>query len=491
MKGTVVALSLALALAAVGCREQQSLTSPQRLSADFSDGSVTGGNPHFFFLPPLVGQPTFSGTFNPNLAPVVEICQLDVDGSNIPIRCNATAPLINPGPVQLDPVGQQYQVDWHTDMPPIDPTRFYRIQVFSSIQAFSSPGTKPLGFADVAPVVNGSLLKNVNTGQEIGLVDGRTLPIKFRIEQAATCFGQTDCVEQTAGPSATEQRVVTPSGFAAASFPPGYFNQTVTVTIRRVPVPCLNTLFQQFEGCYSFATSPLAGDVLGCQASPTSTTKCARVEVCLIVSSDDPRHAHVALFRSDPGLPATELPETPRSLINCTGFGSFPTIGLGRHGTADLASATWHSMRSALARLLGPEPLFARSAMVHLGDGGLTCCFSNIGWAMPLRMSTVPATDNQTAPSGSPVPTPPAVLVQYLHPFSELLAPASGVAVTFTPSNGTVGSGVLVTTVLTGTDGRAATPWRLGTVGANLLIVTAPATGSPDAIHATGTTPIL
>jgi len=186
-----------------------------------------------------------------------------------------------------------------------------------------------------------------------------------------------------------------------------------------------------------------------------------------------------------------ELPEAPRSLINCTGFTPFPTIGLGPHGTADLARATWHSVRRALGRLLGPEPLFARSAMVHLGDGGLTCCFSNFGWALGLRMSTVPATDNQTAASGSLVPTPPAVVVRYLHPFSEVLAPASGIAVTFTPSNGTVGSGLLVTTVTTATDGTAATPWRLGTVGANLLIVTAAAAGSPDTIRATGTTPIL
>ena len=89
------------------------------------------------------------------------------------------------------------------------------------------------------------------------------------------------------------------------------------------------------------------------------------------------------------------------------------------------------------------------------------------------------------------VPTPPAVVVRYLHPFSEVLAPASGIAVTFTPSNGTVGSGLLVTTVTTATDGTAATPWRLGTVGANLLIVTAAAAGSPDTIRATGTTPIL
>ncbi len=478
MKRTAVAVSLAFALAAVGCRERQSLTSPHGLSAAFSDGSVTGGNPHFFFLPPLVGQPNFSGTFNPNLAPVVEICQLDVDPvTNTPLGCNATAPLINPGLVQLDAVNQQYHVDWHTDAPAIDLTKFYRIQVFSSIEAFRSPGTKPLGLADIAPVANGSQLKDVNTGQIIGLVDGRTLPIKFRIEQGVTCVGQTDCVEQTLGPSTTEQHVVTPDGFAAASFPPGYFAQTVTLTIHRVPEPCLNTPFQQFDGCYSFATSPLAGDVLGCLANPTSASACARVEVCLIVPSTNPLHDHLALFRSDPGLPATELPDVPASLINCSTF----LGGLGPHGIVDLARATWHRMGSALGRLLAPEPLFARSAMGHLGLGGLSCCFSNIGWALPATMTPRTPT-NTTAPTGTPVPV--SVLVRALHPLSEVPPPLSGVQVTFaaTPGNGAVNP----MSVTIGLDGIASTQWTLG-AGSNSVRASAAASGSPKTFTAIGT----
>jgi hypothetical protein len=478
VKRTVVLLSLALGLAAVGCRERQSLTSPHRLSADFSDGRVASGNPHFFFLPPIIGQPTFSGILNPNLAPVVEICQLDVDPNNIPLGCNATALPINPGPVQLDGTSQQYQVDWHTDAPAINPALFYRIQVFSSIQAFSS-GTKPLGFADVDPVANGSQLKNVNTGEYIGLVDGRTLPIKFRIEQGATCFGQTDCVEQTLGPSTSEQHVVTSTGFAGVSFPAGYFTQTVTLTIHRVPEPCLNTPFQQFEGCYSFATSPLAGDALGCLVTPTDPSKCARVEVCLITSTDDSRRAHTALFRSDPGLPATELPEAANGLITCTLFGPFPTIGLGPHGIADLARASWHSMRSALGRLLEPEPLFARSAMAHLGLGGLTCCFSNFAWALPLQM-----TGPLIAPTGlaGSAPVRDSVLVQYTHGI-EPPTPAQGIVVTFTPTQGTVSP----SSVTTNSSGYAITQWTL-VPGTNTLVATAAATGSPLSLTATGTT---
>lgn len=478
MKRSVVAVSLALALAAVGCRDRSALTSPRRLSTDFLDGSVAAGNPHFFFLPPIIGQPTFAGTFNPNLAPVVEICLLDVGALQDPIGCHPGALPISPGPVDLDGVNTQYHVDWHTDAPAVDPTQFYRIQVFGSLQAFNS-GTKPLGFADIKPVVNGGQLKNVNTGEFIGLVDGRTLPIKFRIEQGATCFGLTDCVEQTLGPSTMTQNVVSPDGFGAVSFPPGYFNETVTLTIHRLPPQCLNTVFEQFEGCYNFTTSPLAGDVLGCLATPTDPTKCARVEVCLNVSGEDPRHNHVALFRSDPLQTATELPEARDMLISCTLFGPFPSLGLGPHGITDLARATWHGMRSALGRLLAPEPLFARSAMAHLGLGGLSCCFSNFAWAEPLQMSG-PAID----PSGlaQSVPVRDSVLVQYTHGI-EPPTPAAGVVVTFTPTQGMVSP----SSVTTNSFGYAITMWTL-VAGTNSMVATAKATGSPLTLTATGTT---
>src|SRR5688500_20337742 len=40
-----------------------------------SDGA-RGGNGHFYFLPPLVAAPTYSGTFAPGLSPTVQVCAL-------------------------------------------------------------------------------------------------------------------------------------------------------------------------------------------------------------------------------------------------------------------------------------------------------------------------------------------------------------------------------------------------------------------------------
>ncbi|HET7296435.1 MAG TPA: hypothetical protein VFI66_04795, partial [Gemmatimonadales bacterium] len=197
----------------VACRDQQAVTAVhQGPSADFLDGRV-GGNPHFFFLPPLVSQPTFSGVFNPQLHPVVDICQLDLTLASV--DCADPGQHINPGVVVVDGP-EQYHVDWHTDQPAIDTSKFYRIRVFGS------PGGLLLGFADMDPVAKGSQLKNVNTGEYIGLVDGRTLPLRFRIERGAFLpdFTCTDCAEATVTNDGAT--VVTNTGFAGAQFPAGW-----------------------------------------------------------------------------------------------------------------------------------------------------------------------------------------------------------------------------------------------------------------------------
>ncbi len=81
------------------------------------DGAHNSGNPHFFFLPPLVKQPSFSGVFNPALRPVVVICQLEVGAPPLstPKGCLDGAAPIDPGPVEADLVGQQYKVNWDPD----------------------------------------------------------------------------------------------------------------------------------------------------------------------------------------------------------------------------------------------------------------------------------------------------------------------------------------------------------------------------------------
>src|SRR5689334_18536314 len=173
----------------VGCRDQAIVTSPAtpRISADIQDGAHAGGNPHFFFLPPMVAQPPFSGVPNPNLGPVVQICTLTATSAGA--VCDTTIAPIVPGVVQQ--LGQQYQVNWNTGATNVSRSSAYRIQVFAANEL--------LGFADVQPITNGRALNNLRTGGIIGLVDGRTLPIRFRVENGALCFGSVDCGEGAVG----------------------------------------------------------------------------------------------------------------------------------------------------------------------------------------------------------------------------------------------------------------------------------------------------
>jgi alpha-tubulin suppressor-like RCC1 family protein len=151
---------------------------------EIKDAVHGGGNPHFFFLPPMVPDASaeftdapFDGTHNPT----VEICVWS--GS----ECGPSLELYNmemgPGSetMRVDLDAEQYIVNWHTEDVlsnfPLEEGEVYRIRVLVDVGE--------LGHADVDVVENGKELKNVDTDEFIPLKDGRTLPIKFRIEEGA------------------------------------------------------------------------------------------------------------------------------------------------------------------------------------------------------------------------------------------------------------------------------------------------------------------
>jgi hypothetical protein len=350
------------------CRDERAITKPAQPSFALSDGS-NGGNPHFFFLPPIVAQPSFSGTFNPQLTPVVTICQLD------PVTQGCTGSSFSPGTVQLDGSAQQYQVNWNTDPSTLTAGLVYRLTVLVAGQ--------PLGFADVEPVSSGGQLKNLKTGDVFGLLDGRTLPLKFRIESGA--FG-ANCVTDCAEASVTNDgaTVVTNTGFAGVQFPAGWLASPsqVIVTIERVTtidaatindagsnrcIPlAVSVAPQQFEGCYRFKTLPTA-----------TFAKFVTVGVCIPVTGlNDADLDAIQLYSVEE--PVGEVPEiralpnAPAPFVSCPGFTSTPlSTGLLRSLPGQLLQQ--------LARLVTPQRAYA----FHLGAGGSTCCFSRIGWVLP------------------------------------------------------------------------------------------------------------
>src|SRR6266550_4208921 len=160
-----------LLLVASDCGEGGNPSGPPLPSSEIRDGANNGGNSHFFFLPPLRRQPAPNGTFDATLSPVVEICVLTQCGTS------AIATFTMQSGVTVDPVAEQYQVNWPTAQFDLDPAVTYRIRVLA--------GGVELGHADVDVVMLGSELRRVDTGEYIPLLAGRTLPIKFRIEQGA------------------------------------------------------------------------------------------------------------------------------------------------------------------------------------------------------------------------------------------------------------------------------------------------------------------
>lgn len=166
----------AAAVAIAGCTADSPLSvAPDHLARPtISDAARGGPVAGFYFLPPMVKAPRFSGTFDAAVSPRVVICELAADAC----ASHVAEFTMTSGPdgerVTVNAAGQEFKANWHTNRFPLDPAKHYRIAV--------EVGAVRLGFADVDVVASGRELKNVDTGEYIALLDGRTLPIKFRIE---------------------------------------------------------------------------------------------------------------------------------------------------------------------------------------------------------------------------------------------------------------------------------------------------------------------
>lgn len=150
---------------------------PQFSFSDGGHGEVR--NPHFFFLPPMLANSTTAGTFDGTFEPVVEICELAGETCAVGALTASFSLTTGTGSevIRVVSAEEHYIVNWHTDESILDATKVYRIVVKAEMQV--------LGHADVDVVNGGQGLKNVDTGEFLALKDGRTLPIKFRIEGGA------------------------------------------------------------------------------------------------------------------------------------------------------------------------------------------------------------------------------------------------------------------------------------------------------------------
>jgi alpha-tubulin suppressor-like RCC1 family protein len=194
-------LLVPLFVAVSACSDQTISTAPNvgLPSFDIAD-AARDYKSGFYWLPPMVNHPTVSGTFDATLSPTVEICEL-IDGACGPVLATYT---LTSGPngefVRLQD-DQHYHVNWHTNEFTLSTTNSYRISVRAGANNVL------LGYADVQPADNGSGLRNLDSNELMGLVDGRTLPIKFRIETGVVGDIDVEPLDATLEPGGTQQYV--------------------------------------------------------------------------------------------------------------------------------------------------------------------------------------------------------------------------------------------------------------------------------------------
>ncbi len=172
MKKCFLLLSLVLTLF-VSCDIQDKV-----YNRDISDGAHDG-NEHFFFLPPLAPLPDYSGTFDGTLNPEVEI--VDSSDSNAPIAHFSLTSGSGSEVIRVVPEEEHYIVNFHLNKFPLIDSHVYRISVVL-------PGNgQVLGYADIL-FEEGKCVSQTKNGEPILLINGKTLPIKFRIELGAILY---------------------------------------------------------------------------------------------------------------------------------------------------------------------------------------------------------------------------------------------------------------------------------------------------------------
>lgn len=183
MRNCLALLCGAVVISACNEGPSERLTASTDLAARpvISD-AANSGRAGFFFLPPLVGQPSTSGVVDESLRPTIDICDLGAAAPDEASVCQAHTTTLTFGDgtantIKFNASERAYHANWRTDTSNLLNGHYYRVSV-------AVAGTV-LGFIDVTPVSGKNAVKNHESGDVVPLVDGRTLPLRFRIEKGA------------------------------------------------------------------------------------------------------------------------------------------------------------------------------------------------------------------------------------------------------------------------------------------------------------------
>lgn len=190
-------------------------------------------NTHFRFLPPLAAATGASGASDPDAAVVVDICALQANTAESACReviqgFTRTSPN-GATQIRYEATSEQYIVNWQTDQCltgacTLPPDSRYRISV--------RIGAIVLGTIDVVLQAGGKEAKSSAATDAIALVNGRTLPVKFRVER--------DAVRQVASGSSVVigsagGAVLGSNGKVGLQFPAGALSGNTAITVTEPP----------------------------------------------------------------------------------------------------------------------------------------------------------------------------------------------------------------------------------------------------------------
>lgn len=171
---------IVLAAALAACADADTAIGPSAPAFAVSDARTEGGNPHFFWLPPIGSAEGAGGPVAADIQPEVRICRLEGDACGDEVGHFTLDAADDADRLRVDGGGSHYLGTWHTgrahDGAGLDEAATYRIRVLV--------GGQELGFADVR-AARGMAKKTIDGAAYVVVQPGQTLPIRFRVEDGA------------------------------------------------------------------------------------------------------------------------------------------------------------------------------------------------------------------------------------------------------------------------------------------------------------------
>jgi hypothetical protein len=457
----------------VGCQDAKIPTPSDldQVSRAIFDGTQEGGNERFFFLSPLVPQPSNSlfGVFDDLAQPTIEICPLIRQGSEWvcdeqdppnPDRPEQRIVVRQFRPTEIDGRSDHYHAGWNTGG--FDLGKYRVIVLIGS----TNPGESVLRELGYRDIVLGDTGCGDETAPFLCVDPGSSLQIKFRIDLGAVCFGVEGCaggtITDAAGAFLTnDENAIVVAG--AGSLDPG---QKVAIKFEEVSFPCVGygvgedferLGLAQFPKCYKVTT--FRDDPAWELQFLLTYSMCFEHDGLMINETAQSELVH--LYRkSDDGdvLQVLARATTPEG-FEC--IAPAPQLSLGER-FRNLA----FGMVEKLGTPLAPQPLLANAAMRRYhrgvtGQGGE----STIGIALPaFLLEPASGPDLGVVAAGDPLNV--TVLVK-----DEDLGPVRDNLVVFDPDAGSTfnGSASDLTVPTSSPNGTASGQWVLNTPGTHTL----------------------